>query len=90
MWSTGEGNGKPLQHSCLENPMISMKRQNDGMLHGARVRAMDLRGGAALLVAALAAQGESAISGLSHIRRGYEDPVRDLRALGAEIQWKNE
>ena len=26
MWSTGEGNGKPLQHSCLENPMNSMKR----------------------------------------------------------------
>lgn len=59
-------------------------------LHGARVRAMDLRGGAALMVAALAAQGESAISGLSYIRRGYEDPVRDLRALGAEIRWKNE
>ena len=30
MWSTGEGNGKPLQYSCLENPMnSSMKRQND-------------------------------------------------------------
>ena len=29
MWSTGEGNGKPLQYSCLENPMISMKRQKD-------------------------------------------------------------
>ena len=29
MWSTGEGNGKPLQYSCLENPMNSMKRQND-------------------------------------------------------------
>ena len=28
-WSTGEGNGKPLQYSCLENPMNSMKRQND-------------------------------------------------------------
>ena len=28
MWSTGEGNGKPLQYSCLENPMNSMKRQN--------------------------------------------------------------
>ena len=28
-WSTGEGNGKTLQHSCLENPMNSMKRQND-------------------------------------------------------------
>ena len=29
MLSTGEGNGKPLQYSCLENPMTSMKRQND-------------------------------------------------------------
>ena len=29
MWSTGEGNGKPLQYSCLENPMNSTKRQND-------------------------------------------------------------
>ena len=29
MWSTGEGNGKPLQYSCLENAMNSMKRQND-------------------------------------------------------------
>ena len=29
MWSTGEGNGKPLQYSCLENPMNTMKRQND-------------------------------------------------------------
>ena len=28
-WSTGEGNGKPLQYSCLENSMNSMKRQND-------------------------------------------------------------
>ena len=29
MWSIGEGNGKPLQYSCLENPMNSMKRQKD-------------------------------------------------------------
>ena len=29
IWSAGEGNGKPLQYSCLENPMNSMKRQND-------------------------------------------------------------
>ena len=29
MWSTGEGNGKPLQYSCLENPMNSMKKQTD-------------------------------------------------------------
>ena len=34
MWSTGEGNGKPLQYSCLENPMNSMKRQNDRILKG--------------------------------------------------------
>ena len=32
MWSTGEGNGKTLQYSCLENPMNSMKRQNDRLL----------------------------------------------------------
>ena len=32
MWSTGEGNGKPLQYSCLENPVNSMKRQNDRIL----------------------------------------------------------
>ena len=32
MWSTGEGNGKPLQYSCLENPMNSMKRQIDRIL----------------------------------------------------------
>ena len=32
MWPTGEGNGKPLQYSCLENPMNSRKRQNDRIL----------------------------------------------------------
>ena len=32
MWSTGEGNGKLLQYSCLENPMDSIKRQNDRIL----------------------------------------------------------
>ena len=34
MWSTGEGNSKPLQYSCLENPMNSVKRQNDRILKG--------------------------------------------------------
>ena len=34
MWSTGEGNGKPLQYSCLKNPMNSMKRQKDRTLRG--------------------------------------------------------
>ena len=32
MWSTGEGNGKPLQYSCFENPMNSMKMQKDRTL----------------------------------------------------------
>ena len=32
MWSTGEGNGKPLQYSCLETPMNCMKRQKDKTL----------------------------------------------------------
>jgi len=32
MWSSGEENGKPLQYSCLENPMNSMKRQKDRTL----------------------------------------------------------
>ena len=32
VWSTGEGNGKPLQYSCLENPTNSMKRQNDRVM----------------------------------------------------------
>ena len=40
-WSTGEGNGKPLQYSCLENPMNSMKRQNDRILKEKLTRSVD-------------------------------------------------
>ena len=54
-------------------------------LHGAAVRCTDLRGGAALCVAALAAEGKTHISETGHIDRGYQDIVGDLRALGAEI-----
>jgi UDP-N-acetylglucosamine 1-carboxyvinyltransferase len=54
-------------------------------LFGADVRATDLRGGAALLVAGLAARGTTRIGDIYHIQRGYADPVGDLRALGAEI-----
>ena len=38
MWFTGEGNGKQLQYSCLENPMNSMKRQNDRIMKEALPR----------------------------------------------------
>lgn len=54
-------------------------------LSGAAVRCTDLRGGAALCVAALAAEGESRLFETGHIDRGYEDIVRDLGALGARI-----
>ena len=54
-------------------------------LSGAPVRATDLRGGAALLTAALAARGESRIGGVEHILRGYDDPVGILARLGADI-----
>ena len=40
MWSTGEGNGTPLQYSCLENPMNSMKRQNDRILKEELLRSL--------------------------------------------------
>ena len=42
MWSTGEGNGKPLQYSCLENPMNDMKRQNDRILKEELPRPVDM------------------------------------------------
>ncbi len=55
-------------------------------LCGASVRCTDLRGGAALLVAGAAAQGETRIGDIFHIQRGYQDPVGDLRQLGARIE----
>ena len=55
-------------------------------LHGAQVTAHDLRGGAALTIAALRAEGESRIGGLVHIDRGYRSLEKDLSALGASIR----
>ena len=40
-WSTGEGNSKPLQYSCLENPMNRMKRQKDRTLKDELTRSVD-------------------------------------------------
>ena len=54
-------------------------------LHGAVVEARDLRGGAALVVAALGAQGETEIGGLAYIDRGYENLDERLRQLGADV-----
>lgn len=55
-------------------------------LYGARLSATDLRGGAALVVAALGAEGESRVTGLHHIDRGYERFEQNLALLGAEIK----
>ena len=57
-----------------------------GRLHGAAVRSTDLRGGAALVVAGLGAEGTTEVSDLHHICRGYEKLPQNLRALGADIQ----
>ena len=43
MWSAGEGNGKPLQYSCLENPMNSMKRGKDRTLREELPRSVDAK-----------------------------------------------
>lgn len=59
--------------------------QPAGALHGAKLTAPDLRGGAALVVAALAARGSSRLSGTEFIRRGYADLDRLLAGLGAQI-----
>ncbi len=54
-------------------------------LHGASVSCTDLRGGAALLIASLAAEGDTHMTELHHLDRGYQDPVECLRRAGACI-----
>jgi UDP-N-acetylglucosamine 1-carboxyvinyltransferase len=59
-------------------------------LTGAQVHASDLRAGAALIVAALGADGESTITGLEHLDRGYDNLVEKLRKLGAQVERFNQ
>ena len=54
-------------------------------LSGAPVRAHDIRAGAAMVVAGLAAEGATVITGVHHIDRGYDDLVGRLVAVGADI-----
>lgn len=54
-------------------------------LHGAKVRATDLRAGAAMVLAGLVADGTTEISEIYHIERGYENLVKKLKSLGADI-----
>lgn len=55
-------------------------------LYGAEVKATDLRAGAALIIAALAAEGESTITELHHLERGYEDLIGKFQQIGAKIE----
>ena len=55
-------------------------------MKGAPVKATDLRAGAALVIAALTAEGVTEIEEIHHIERGYEDFVEKLQALGASIE----
>ena len=54
-------------------------------LHGAAMTATDLRGGAAMVIGALCARGESELAGTAHLKRGYAELVPTLRACGADI-----
>lgn len=57
-------------------------------LHGTTVTAQDLRGGAALMIAALAAPGKTVIQDIFYMQRGYADLVQQLRHLGVKVQMK--
>ena len=77
--------GELAQMGAVVVPEGRNVRITGGRLHGGRMRAEELRGGAALMIAALAADGKSVIAGSSFIRRGYEDICRDLRMLHADV-----
>ena len=71
-WSTGEGNGKPLQHSCLESPMNSMKRQKHRTLKDELPRS----------VGAQYATGEE--QGIKS-RRSEEDETKHKQSAAVEV-----
>ena len=84
MWYTGEGNGKPLQYSCLENPMNSMKWQNNRILREELPR----------LVGARYATGDQ---WRNNSRKNEEmepkqkhHPVVDVTGDGSKVQWYKE
>ena len=60
--------------------------EGNSRLHGAQVEAKELRGGAALIMAALAAEGETCVRGMEYVKRGYEDIIGDLKKLGIMVQ----
>lgn len=62
--------------------------QGVSLLHGVNARVTDLRGGAALVLAGLAAKGNTVLEDITYVERGYEDICRDLSALGGILECK--
>ena len=60
----------------------------NSQLSGAKVKATDLRAGAALIIAGLLAEGETEITEVYHIKRGYSNIVKKLQSLGADIRYE--
>lgn len=79
---------KPLCDMGADIEVLDLRRVRvrgvEGLI-GRKVEAMELRGGAALVLAGLMAEGETEVTGCSYIYRGYENICRDLRELGARI-----
>ena len=80
-WSTGEGNGKPLQHSCLENPMNSMKRQKD-----MRVKEELLRSIGAQYAAGEKWRSNSRMKRWSQAKKKKKHPDVDVAGDGRKVQ----
>jgi UDP-N-acetylglucosamine 1-carboxyvinyltransferase len=70
--------------SILSEDGFALIEGKEGLL-GADLEAKELRGGAALIMAALAAEGKSSIRGMEFVRRGYEDIIGDMKKLGIMI-----
>ena len=82
-----------LQKTGMNIVIQSVKKKNDFLLiqggkklNGADMNATDLRAGAAMIIAALCADGESKISNINFIERGYDCVIEKFRSLGADIQ----
>jgi len=86
---------KYAEHLCnmgaqMEISQRSAKITGVSSLSGAKVVACDLRAGAAMVIAALAARGESEITNIHYVERGYENIVQKLKSVGADIEMVSE
>ena len=88
VWNTRYRDVDELKRMCAAIQVDEKTAVVQGVDHltGAPIQACDLRAGAALVIAALAAQGRSEISCVQYIERGYEDIVSKFRSLGADIR----